>query len=58
MELEKYIYATLEEAEEALLLVNNYFGLPCGTDCLSWTQVEEENGYYYLEAQQLSEALG
>jgi len=58
MELKKYIYSTIEEAEEALLLVDNYFGLPQGDDCLTWTEIEEENGYYYLEATRLDEVLG
>lgn len=53
----KYIYTTIEEAEEALLLVNNYYNLPCGT-ILSYTTIKEENGYYYLEALGLEEVLG
>ena len=54
----KYIYSTRQEAEDALLLVNNYFGLPCGDDCLSWTQVEQEFDYYFLQADRLEEVLG
>jgi hypothetical protein len=55
----KYIYATIEEAEYALLLVNNYYNLPCGIT-LTYTTIkqEEENGYYYLEALGLDEVLG
>jgi len=34
-----YKYNTLEEAEASLEIVNTFFGLPCGDDCLRWTDI-------------------
>lgn len=53
-----YIYNTLEEAEIALEIVNTFFGLPCGDDCLRWTDIQEGNGFWYLSAERLEEVLG
>jgi hypothetical protein len=53
-----YKYDTLEEAEASLEIVNTYFGLPCGEDCLRWTDVEEGDGFWYLSAERLEEVLG
>ena len=53
-----YKYNTLEEAEASLEIVNTYFGLPCGEDCLRWTDVEEGDGFWYLSAERLEEVLG
>ena len=53
-----YKYDTLEEAEASLEIVNTYFGLPCGEDCLRWTDVQEGNGFWYLSAERLEEVLG
>lgn len=51
-----YKYYTLEEAQLALEQVNTYFGLPCG-DTLNWTDIQEENEYWFLEADRLDEIL-
>lgn len=53
-----YKYNTLEEAQAALNTVNAYFGLPCGDDCLTWTEVQEGDGFWYLQADRLEEVLG
>jgi len=53
-----YIYNTLEEAEISLEIVNAFFGLPCGEDCLRWTDIQEGNGFWYLSAERLEEVLG
>ena len=53
-----YIYNTLEEVESSLEIVNTYFGLPCGEDCLRWTNIQEGNGFWYLSAERLEEVLG
>jgi len=53
-----YIYNTLEEAEASLEIVNTFFGLPCGDDCLRWTDIQEGNGFWYLSADRLEEILG
>jgi hypothetical protein len=52
-----YKYNTLEEAQTALDTVNAYFGLPCGIS-LTWTNIEEGDGYWYLKAIRLNEVLG
>jgi len=52
-----YKYNTLEEAQVALEIVNAYFGLPCG-ETLNWTNIEEGQGFWYLEADRLEEVLG
>lgn len=52
-----YIYNTLEEAEIALEIVNTYFGLPCG-ETLRWTDIQEGNGFWYLQGDRLEEVLG
>ena len=52
-----YKYNTLEEAQEALEVVNTYFGLPCGDDCLTWTDIQEGDGYWFLQADRLEEVL-
>ena len=52
-----YIYNTLEEAQAALEIVNTYFGLPCG-ETLNWTNIQEGDGFWYLEADRLEEVLG
>ena len=54
----KYKYNTLEEAQTALDTVNAYFGLPCGDDCLIWTDIQEGDGYWFLQAERLEEVLG
>ena len=56
--MKKYIYYTLEEAQSALDTVNLYFGLPCGDDCLTWTNIQEEEDYWFLQADRLEEVLG
>ena len=53
-----YIYNTLEEAEASLETVNTFFGLPCGDDCLRWTDIQEGNGFWYLSEERLEEVLG
>lgn len=53
-----YKYNTLEEAEASLEIVNTFFGLPCGDDCLRWTDIQEGNGFWYLSAERLEEVLG
>lgn len=53
-----YKYNTLEEAETALQIVNTYYNLPCGTDVLTWTEVQQGNGFWYLSAERLEEVLG
>jgi len=55
--MEKYIYNTYEEAQLALDIVNAYFGLPCG-ETLNWTNIEEDDGYWFLQADRLDEVLG
>jgi hypothetical protein len=57
MDYKKYKYATLEEAEQALLLVNNYFKLPMER-MVSWTTINEEEDYFYLQGERLKEVLG
>ena len=52
-----YIYKTLEEAQAALEIANNFFGLPCG-ETLNWTNIEVGNGFWYLSADKLEEVLG
>ena len=53
-----YKYNTLEDAEASLEIVNTFFGLPCGDDCLRWTDIQEGNGFWYLSADRLEEVLG
>lgn len=53
-----YKYNTLEEAEASLVIVNTYFGLPCGEDCLRWTDIQEGDGFWYMSADRLEEVLG
>ena len=53
-----YKYNTLEEAKASLEIVNTFFGLPCGQDCLTWTEVQEGDGYWFLQADRLEEVLG
>ena len=53
-----YKYNTLEEAQTSLEIVNTFFGLPCGDDCLTWTDIQEGDGYWYLSAYRLEEVLG
>lgn len=53
-----YKYNTLEEAEASLVIVNTYFGLPCGDDCLNWTIIQEGNGFWFMSADRLDEVLG
>jgi len=55
--MEEYRYNTYEEAQSALDTVNTYFGLPCGVT-LTWTSIEEGDGYWYLSADRLEEVLG
>ena len=52
-----YKYNTLEEAQASLEIVNNYFGLPCG-ETLRWTEVQEGDGFWFLQADRLEEVLG
>jgi len=56
--MKEYRYNTYEEAEIALETVNTFFGLPCGEDCLKWTEIQEGDGYWYLQADRLEEILG
>jgi len=56
--MEEYRYNTYEEAQSALDTVNAYFGLPCGDDCLTWTEIQEGDGYWFLQADRLEEVLG
>jgi len=53
----EYKYNTYEEAQTVLDTVNAYFGLPCG-ETLTWTEVQEGNGYWFLQADRLEEVLG
>ena len=55
--MKKYIYYTLEEAQSALDTVNLYFELPCG-ETLNWTNIQEEEYYWFLQADRLEEVLG
>ena len=52
-----YKYNTLEEAQVSLEIVNTFFGLPCG-ETLNWTNIEEGDGFWYLQADRLDEVLG
>ena len=52
-----YKYNTYEEAQVALEIVNAYFGLPCG-ETLNWTDIQEGDGFWYLQAERLEEVLG
>jgi len=52
-----YKYNTLEEAEASLVIVNTYFGLPCG-ETLNWTDIQEGDGFWYISADRLDEVLG
>ena len=53
----EYKYKTYSEAQTALDTVNAYFGLPCGEDCLTWTEIQEGDGYWFLSADRLEEVL-
>lgn len=53
-----YKYNTLAEAEASLEIVNTFFGLPCGEDCLRWTNIQEGDGFWYMSAERLEEVLG
>lgn len=55
--MEEYKYNTIQEAQEALEIVNTYFGLPCG-ETLNWTNIQEGYGYWFLQADRLEEVLG
>jgi hypothetical protein len=55
--MEEYRYNTYEEAQTALDTVNAYFGLPCGDDCLTWTDIQEGDGHWFLQADRLEEVL-
>ena len=52
-----YKYNTLEEAQVSLEIINTFFGLPCG-ETLNWTNIEEGDGFWYLQADRLDEVLG
>jgi hypothetical protein len=52
-----YKYNTYEEAQVALEIVNTFFGLPCG-ETLNWTDIQEGDGFWFLEADRLGEVLG
>ena len=52
-----YKYNTLEEAEASLEIVNTFFGLPCG-ETLNWTDIQEGDGFWFLQADRLEEVLG
>lgn len=54
----EYKYNTYAEAKTALDTVNAYFGLPCGDDCLTWTNIQIGIGYWFLSADRLEEVLG
>jgi hypothetical protein len=51
-----YKYNTLEEAQASLEIVNTFFGLPCG-ETLNWTDIQEGDGYWFLQADRLEEVL-
>ncbi len=53
----EYKYNTLEEAKASLEIVNTFFGLPCG-ETLRWTDIQEGDGYWFLQADRLEEVLG
>ena len=53
-----YKYNTLEEAQASLEIVNIFFGLPCGEDCLTWTEIQEGDDFWFLQADRLEEVLG
>jgi len=53
----EYKYNTYEEAQAALDTVNAYFGLPCGDDCLTWTEIQRGEDYWFLQADRLDEVL-
>jgi hypothetical protein len=52
-----YKYNTYEEAQASLDTVNAYFGLPCGDDCLTWTDIQIGEDYWFLQADRLDEVL-
>lgn len=52
-----YKYDTLEEAEASLEIVNTYFGLPCG-ETLRWIDIQEGDGFWFLQGDRLDEVLG
>ena len=52
-----YKYNTIEEAQIALDTVNIYFGLPCA-ETLTWTNIQEGDGFWYLSEERLEEVLG
>jgi hypothetical protein len=54
----EYKYNTYADAKTALDTVNAYFELPCGDDCLTWTEIQEGEGYWFLSADRLNEILG
>ncbi len=51
-----YKYNTYEEAQTSLEIVNTFFGLPCG-ETLNWTDIQEGDGYWFLQADRLEEVL-
>jgi len=51
-----YKYNTLEEAQTALDTVNAYFELPSG-ETLTWTEIQEGDGYWFFQADRLEEVL-
>jgi len=55
--MKEYKYNTYTEAQAALDIVNNFFGLPCGNDCLTWTDIQVGDGYWFLQADRLEEIL-
>jgi hypothetical protein len=50
-------YNTLEEAQTALEMANTFFGLPCA-ESLRCADIEEGDGFWYMSAFRLEEALG
>jgi hypothetical protein len=54
--MEEYRYNTYEEAQTALDTVNAYFELPSG-GTLTWTEIQEGDGYWFLQADRLEETL-
>jgi len=55
--MEEYRYNTYAEAQTALDTVNAYFELPSG-GTLTWTEIQEGDGYWFLQADRLDEVLG
>ena len=55
--MKEYKYNSYAEAQAALDIVNIFFGLPCGEDCLTWTDIQVGDNYWFLQADRLEEIL-